>query len=380
MLNFIATTTFGLEAIVKKEAIALDFKDIFVEDGAVHFSGNLKDMVNANLWFRCADRILLVLNKFKATEFEELFQGVKSIDWGSILPKDANFIVSGKSVKSKLSSVPACQSVSEKAIIEKLKQKYKGVEHFPKTGATYKIQVALLKDIVTISLDTSGTSLHKRGYRENQLSAPLKETLAAALIYLSYYRKDKVLIDATCGSGTIPIEAAMIAKNIAPGLMRNFAFENFDFVDKSYLKECKKEAYNKIDTNIIPKILASDIDKKAIEIAKENAIIAGVDDCIKFSIKPLNSLNLSNMDYAVCICNPPYAERIGNLDEVEALYKDMGKIFTKNKTISSYILTSHEGFEKLFGKKADKKRKLFNGNVKVDLYQYFGEKPPKRKI
>lgn len=377
-MKFIATTTFGLEAIVKREAQNLGFSDISVEDGIVSFEGDLKDMVKANVWLRCADRVLLVMSKFKATTFEELFQGVKSVPWADFLPKDANFIVSGKSIKSTLSSVPACQKITEKAIVEKLKLTYKGIEHFSKSGKTYKIQVALLKDIATITLDTSGSSLHKRGYRENQLSAPLKETLASALINLSYYKKDKILIDPTCGSGTIAIEGAMIAKNIAPGLMRNFAFEDFDFVDKSYLKEVKKDAYSKIDVNASPCILASDIDEKAIQIAKGNAKLAGVDDCIKFEVKPLNKLDLSTIDYGVCVCNPPYAERIGNLAEVEQLYKDMGKIFTKNKTISSYILTSHEGFEKLFGRKADKKRKLFNGNVKVDFYQYFGEKPPKK--
>lgn len=377
MINFIATTTFGLEAIVKREAQNLGFTNISVEDGIVNFTGELKDIAKANIWFRCADRILMVMTKFKATTFEELFQGVKSVNWADFLPKDANFIVSGKSVKSTLSSVPACQSVCEKAIIEKLKLTYKGITTFSKSGALYKIQVSLLKDNVTITLDTSGTGLHKRGYRENQLSAPLKETLACGLIDLSYYKKDRVFIDPTCGSGTIAIETAMIAKNIAPGLMRNFLAEQWDFVDKSYFKEARKEAYSKIDVNFTPEIFASDIDDKAIQIAKGNAKIAGVDDCIRFETKPLNKLDISNIQYGICVCNPPYAERIGTLEEVENLYKDMGKIFGKNDTFSTYVLTSHEGFEKLYGKKADKKRKLFNGNVKVDYYQFFGKRPPK---
>lgn len=377
MINFIATTTFGLEAIVKREAQNLGFTNICVEDGIVNFTGELKDIAKANIWFRCADRILMVMAKFKATTFEELFQGVKSVNWADFLPKDANFIVSGKSVKSNLSSVPACQSVCEKAIIEKLKLTYKGINTFTKSGALYKIQVALLKDNVLVTLDTSGTGLHKRGYRENQLSAPLKETLACGLIDLSYYKKDRVFIDPTCGSGTIAIEAAMIAKNIAPGLMRNFLAEQWDFVDKSYFKEARKEAYSKIDVNFRPEIFASDIDDKAIQIAKGNAKIAGVDDCIRFETKPLNKLDISNIQYGICVCNPPYAERIGTLDQVETLYKDMGKIFAKNDTFSTYVLTSHEGFEKLYGKKADKKRKLFNGNVKVDYYQFFGKRPPK---
>lgn len=377
MINFIATTTFGLESIVKREAQNLGFSNIQVEDGIVNFTGEIKDIPKANIWFRSADRVLMVMSKFKATTFEELFQGVKNINWADFLPKDANFIISGKSLKSTLSSVPACQKITEKAIVEKLKLTYKNINYFSKSGALYKIKVSLLKDNVTITLDTSGTGLHKRGYRENQLAAPLKETLASALIDLSYFKKDRILIDPTCGSGTIPIEAAMIAKNIAPGLMRNFASENWDFIDKSYWKEAKKDAYSKIDINCRPEIYASDIDEKAIQIAKGNAKIAGVDDCIRFEVKPLNKLDIKNIQYGICICNPPYAERIGILEEVEQLYKDMGKIFNSNKTFSTYVLTSHEGFEKLYGRKADKKRKLFNGNVKVEYYQFFGERPPK---
>ena len=377
MINFIATTTFGLEAIVKREAINLGFSNISVEDGIVNFTGDIKDIPKANINFRCADRVLMVMAKFKATTFEELFQGVKAVNWADFLPKDANFIVAGKSLKSTLSSVPACQKITEKAIVEKLKLTYKGINYFSKSGNTYKIQVALLKDMATITLDTSGSGLHKRGYRENQLSAPLKETLASALIDLSYYKKERFFIDPTCGSGTIPIEAAMIAKNIAPGLMRNFASEKWDFIDKTYWKDARKEAYSNIDVNCKPEIYASDIDEKAIQIAKGNAKIAGVDDCIRFEVKPLNKVDIKNIKYGICVCNPPYAERIGTLDEVETLYKDMGKIFNANKTFSTYILTSHEGFEKLYGRKADKKRKLFNGNVKVDYYQFFGERPPK---
>ncbi len=379
MLNFIATTTFGLESIVKREAHNLGFSNISVEDGIVNFTGEIKDIPKANIWFRSADRILMVMSKFEANTFEELFQGVKNINWADFLPKDANFIVSGKSLKSTLSSVPACQKITEKAIVEKLKLTYKDINYFSKSGNLYKIQVALLKNNVTITLDTSGVGLHKRGYRENQLSAPLKETLASGLIDLSYYKKDRIFIDPTCGSGTIVIEAAMIAKNIAPGIMRKFSSENWDFINKNYWKEARKEAYSKINVDVKPQIYASDIDDKAIQIAKNNARIAGVDDCIRFEVKPLNKLDLKNIHYGICVCNPPYAERIGTIKEVEKLYKDMGKIFNSNKTLSSYILTSNENFEKLYGRKADKKRKLFNGNVKVDYYQFFGEKPKNNK-
>lgn len=378
MINFIATTTFGLEAIVKREATQLGFENIKVEDGIVSFTGGVEDIPRANLWFRSADRILMVMGKFKATSFEELFQGVKAINWADFIPKDANFVIGGKSVKSQLSSVPACQKITEKAVVEKLKLTYSNMEIFPKSGSLYKIQVALLRDIATITIDTSGAGLHKRGYRETQMIAPLKETLANALIDLSYFRKDKIMIDPTCGSGTIPIEAALRAKNIASGLNRRFASEHFEFIDKKYWKEARKEAYSKIDTEIRPEIFASDIDEKAIEIAKHNARLAGVDDCIRFEVKPLKDISVVNLDYATCICNPPYGERLGEIKEVENLYWTMGEVFTKNKTMSSYILTSYEDFEKLFGGKASKKRKLFNGNVKVEYYQYFGDKPKKK--
>lgn len=375
--NFIATTTFGLESVVKREAQNLGFENISVSDGSVNFSGSIKDIAKANIWFRSADRILLVMNKFLATTFEELFQGVKAINWADFLPKDANFIVTGKSVKSQLSSVPACQKIAEKAIVEKLKLTYKGIEIFSKTGVKYTILVALLKDNVIIALDTSGSGLHKRGYRENQLQAPLKETLASALIDLSYWKNNRVLLDPTCVSGTIPIEASLIAKNIAPGLSRRFISEKWEFIDKKIWKEARMQAYRQINVNFRPEIFGSDIDEKAIEIAKHNAKLAGVDDCIRFEVKPLNKVSIKNAEYGSFICNPPYAQCIGVLEEVETLYKDMSKLFSSNDTWSSYILTSYEDFEKLYGKKADKKRKLFNGNVKVDYYQFFGKKPPK---
>lgn len=372
-----ATTTFGLEAVVKREAIDLGFENIKVSDGYVEFDGNDEVLAKANIWLRCADKILIVLKQFQAVTFEQLFDEVYEINWQNILPPNAKFIVTGKSLKSTLFSVPACQSITEKSIIKKLQTKYK-IEHFKKDGDEYTVQVALLKNNVTITLNSSGPSLHKRGYRHGQVIAPLKETMAAALILLSYWNKDRVLLDPCCGSGTIPIEAAMIAKNIAPGLSRKFAAENWDFVDKSVWKNVRKEAFESIDIDFTPTIYASDINAHAIEIAKVNAENAGVDDCIKFEQIPFNKLKL-NCDYGVCISNPPYAERMGNLKDVERLYKDMGKLFNSNKTWSTYFITSHEGFEKLYGRRADKKRKLFNGNVKTDFYQFYGARPPKKE-
>lgn len=371
-----ATTTFGLEAVAKREIEKLGFTDIKVSDGYVEYTADYRGIVQSNLWLRTADKVLLVIGEFEAVTFEELFDNTFDLPWTDLIPKDGNFIVTGKSFKSTLSSVPACQSITEKAIIKKLQTKY-DIRRFPKTGAEYTVQVSLLKNKVTMTLNTSGPSLHKRGYRHGQVIAPLKETMAAALIELSYWKKDRIFLDPCCGSGTLPIEAAMIGRNIAPGLSRKFAAEDWDFIPKELWQEERKKAYSAIDYDCELQIYGSDINAHAVEIAKVNAENAGVDDCIIFRQIPFNKLKLMG-DYGVCVSNPPYAERMGNLDDVERLYTDMGKLFKANKTWSTYFITSHEGFEKLYGRKADKKRKLFNGNVKTDYYQYFGERPPKK--
>lgn len=371
-----ATTTFGLEAVAKREIENLGFEDIKVSDGYVEYTTDYRGIVKSNLWLRTADKILLVIGEFEAVTFETLFDEVYALPWTELIPKDANFIITGKSIKSTLSSVPACQSITEKAIVKKLQTKY-DIRRFPKTGAEYTVQVSLLKNKVTVTLNTSGPSLHKRGYRHGQVIAPLKETMAAALIELSYWRKDRIFLDPCCGSGTLPIEAAMIGRNIAPGLGRKFAGEEWEFIPKDLWQEERKKAYSAIDYDMELQIYGSDINAHAVEIAKVNAENAGVDDCIVFSQTPFNKLTLPG-DYGVCVSNPPYAERMGNLQDVERLYTDMGRLFKANKSWSTYFITSHEGFEKLYGRKADKKRKLFNGNVKTDYYQYFGERPPKK--
>ncbi len=369
-----ATATFGLEAIVKREMIKLGY-DVTVSDGAVETEGYLSDIPRLNIHLRSSDRILLVMGRFKAYSFDELFEGTKALPWGDFIPEDGNFLVTGKSVKSALYSVPDCQSIVEKAIVEKLKQKY-NVSWFKKSGAKYKIQAAILNDTVTLTLDTTGEALNKRGYRSSAVTAPLKETIAHALVDLSYYRPERILLDPCCGSGTIAIEAALKAKNIAPGISRKFVSEDWGIIDPAIWKNTRSAAYADINVELVPQIFASDIDPKAIEIAKNNAINAGVDDCIIFENKPLERLKLPG-SYGVCITNPPYAERMGELEETEQLYRDMGRLFSGDKTWSVYVITSHEGFEKLYGRKADKKRKLYNGNVKVDYYQYFGLRPPK---
>lgn len=375
-IELIATSTFGLEALVKREVIDLGYENIRVEDGKVTFTGDISAIPKANLWLRCADRVLLKMGEFKATSFEELFEKTKALPWGDWITEDGEFTVTGKSVKSQLFSISDCQAIVKKAVVEKLKSKYK-TEWFKEDGPKYTIQVSLLKDIATLTIDTSGDGLHKRGYRETSVLAPIKETLAAALVKLSYYHKEKVLLDPFCGSGTIPIEAALIAKNIAPGLNRKFASEEWPRIGNNVWKEERVKALKSINQDITLKIYATDMNKEAIEIAKENAINAGVDEDIEFKVGKLSSINIKD-EYGVIICNPPYGERLGEKHEVEKLYKLMGEVFKEKLTWSKYIITSNENFERAYGKRADRKRKLYNGRIKVDYYQYYGPKPPKK--
>ena len=375
-LNFIATTAFGLEATVKREVLALGFEDVAVLDGRVCFSGGEGAIPRANLWLRGADRVLLVMGEFKALTFEELFEGTKALPWDEWIPADGKFTVTGKSVRSKLFSVPDCQSIVKKAVVEKLKQKYK-TDWFCETGAEYKIQVSLLKDMAALTIDTTGSGLHKRGYREEAGAAPIKETLAFGLIELSYWRRDRTLLDPLCGSGTIPIEAALIAKNIAPGLNRGFASEKWGRVPEALWKAARREAYSLMDVNARPEIYGSDIDEKAIALAKRNARLAGVDDCVRFETRAFKDISALPAEYGVMIANPPYAERLGESGGVSELYRDMGRLMRGNKNWSVYLITSAEDFEKLYGRKADARRKLFTGMIKTDYYQYFGAIPPR---
>ncbi|MDR0957840.1 MAG: class I SAM-dependent RNA methyltransferase [Clostridiales bacterium] len=372
--HFAATAAFGVESSLKREVMRLGAHDILVSDGRVDFFGNGNILAKANIRLRTADRVLLVLGEFKAETFTELFDNVKLLPWGDFIPRDSNFIVTGKSVKSKLASVPDCQSVSEKAIVEKLKQKY-NVTWFAKTGIKIKIQIALLRDIVTVSIDTSGAGLHKRGYRPKPAAAPIKETLAAALIDLSFFRHDRVLFDPMCGSGTIAVEAAMIAKNIYPGTLRRFSAEELGIISDDIWKAELDAAKAEVN-DLRPEIFASDINPAVIEDAAHNAKRAGVAEFIKFSVKDVFNAVVP-AEYGVMITNPPYGERLASADEAAALYSRLGVLFAKDKKWSSYVITSDETFEKFFGRRADAKRKLFNGNIKTDYYQYFGSKPPK---
>lgn len=374
-IELIATATFGLEAVVKRELMDLGYKDLKVENGKVTFPATLKDIPKTNLWLRTADRVLLKMGEFKALTFDQLFEETKALPWDEWIPEDGHFVIEGKSIDSKLFSISDCQRIVEKAVVEKLKTKY-NVEWFEKSGAKYTIEVALLKDIATLTIDTSGEGLHKRGYRDRQGDAPIKETLAAAMVLLSFWNKDRVLFDPFCGSGTIPIEAAMIGKNMAPGLDRNFAAQEWDKIPKELWSEAKKEALKAIDNETKLNILGCDIDRKAILRARDNAANFGLEDDIAFFNKDFRESELNN-EYGVVITNPPYGERIGEIEEVVELYKDLGIKFKELDTWSTYVITSDEKFESHYGKRADKKRKLYNGRIKVDYYQYYGPRPKK---
>ncbi len=374
-LELIATATFGLEAVVKRELQNLGYTELSVSDGKVNFTADVEAIPRGNLWLRSADRLLLKMGEFKALTFDELFEKTKALPWGDWITRDGKFPVNGKSVKSQLFSISDCQAIVKKAVVEKLKQKY-AVDWFDETGPEFTIQVALLNDVATLTIDTSGSGLHKRGYRAAGGEAPLKETLAAAMIQLSYWDKERILLDPFCGSGTIPIEAAMIGRNIAPGLNRKFVSEAWPAVNKDIWKEARTEAFNAIDQDTQIRIFASDIDEQAIAAATENAFTAGVDDCIKFSVRALQQVKPEGK-YGVVITNPPYGERIGTANESMALYQTMGKIFSVEPTWSVYVLTAEESFERFYGEKAHRKRKLYNGNIKVDYYQYYGARPPK---
>ncbi|MDW7672945.1 MAG: class I SAM-dependent RNA methyltransferase [Bacillota bacterium] len=377
-VELIATATFGLEAIVAQEVKELGYEDMVVENGRVTFTADLGAICRTNLWLRTADRVRLKIGEFKATTFEALFEQTKALPWSDWIPPDANFPVEGKSVKSTLFSVPDCQAIVKKAIVESLKAKYKK-EWFEETGPMYKVEVALLKDIVTLTIDTSGAGLHKRGYRELAAEAPLKETLAAALIMLSRWYPDTPLIDPLCGSGTIPIEAALIGQNIAPGMNREFVAEAWPNIPKELWREARKETHDLAKYDQELQIIGTDVDYRVLKLARQNAYEAGVDQLIHFQEQNVTQLQ-SKRKYGKIICNPPYGERLGEKEEVEQLYRDMGKAFSRLDTWSYYIITSHPQFENLFGKPASKKRKLYNGRIKVDYFQYFGPRPPKPKV
>ena len=375
-LEIIAATTFGLEAASRREIEKLGYKILKTEDGKVTFLGDERAVVRANLWLRTADRVQIKMAEFMAYEFEDLFQQIKGIPWEHWIPVNGKFIVNGSSVKSKLSSVPACQSVAEKAVIERLKETY-GIDYFEKSGALYDIKITLLKDRVTVTLDTTGPGLHKRGYRQHSVEAPIKETLAATMIELSFWREDRILADPCCGSGTIPIEAAMIGKNIAPGLSRSFASEEWEAIPGNLWKEERKKAFNAINNDVQLKIFGSDINPQAVKAARLNAEEAGVDDCIKFYTADVSALRTKS-ERGVLITNPPYGQRIGDQEAIDKIYQSYSRFFKENPTWSLFVITADKTIEKkAMGRPAERRRKLYNGRLEVCYYQFHGEKPKK---
>lgn len=376
-LDLIATSTFGLEAVVRREVEALGFKIVKTEDGKVTYIGDERGIVKSNLWLRCADRVLIKMGEFQACEFEDLFQGVKGIAWEEWIPLEGNFKLDCSSVKSKLFSIRSCQSVSEKAVIERLREVY-GVAVMEKTQGSYVIKVSLLKDKVTVTLDTTGAGLHKRGYRVAAVAAPIKETMAAALINLSFWKKERILIDPCCGSGTIPIEAAMMAMNIAPGLSRGFASEEWEAIPKEYWKKERRAAFEAIvydeDAEREKKIFAFDKSKEAVDAAIENATEVGVESLIDFKVQDVNELGADEKG-TVIITNPPYGERIGDKREIDVIYKGLRAAMHKNEGLSLFIISPDKGLEKQgMQMSADRRRKLYNGNIEACYYQFHGKR------
>ena len=377
--KLIATAAAGLEAVVGREIRNLGL-ECQVENGRVRFEGTVETIIETNLWLRAADRIKIVVGNFPAKTFEELFQGFFALDWENYLPLGAKFpIAKAKCVKSKLHNEPSVQAISKKAVVKKLQKHYARPEGIPlmENGAEFKIEVSILKDVATVLIDTTGSSLFKRGYRTEKGGAPIKENMAAAILLLSNWYPDKPLIDPTCGSGTFCIEAAMIGMNMAPGLHRHFAFEEWNWVDSDLVGCVRARSLGQIKQDIQLDILGTDIDARMVEIAKRNAEEAGVSEQIIFKQMRLQDLHTNKIN-GVIISNPPYGERLLNDDAVTKLYQEMGQTFAPLKTWSKFILTSDETFETKFGSQADKKRKLYNGTLKVDLYQYFGQRVKRR--
>lgn len=370
---------FGLEAVLKREIYDLGYEITKVEDGRVTFEGDEEAVCRANIFLRTAERVMIQVGRFKATTFEELFQGIKNLPWEEYIPEDGKFWVKkASSINSKLFSPSDIQSIAKKAMVERMKQKYHK-EWFKEDGAAYPVRIFLLKDEVTVALDTSGDSLHKRGYRTMTSKAPLTETLAASLIMLTPWRKDRILVDPFCGSGTFPIEAAMIAANVAPGMNRDFTAEEWtNLIDRKLWYECVKEAEDMIDTTVKVDIQGYDIDGDVIKAARENAKRAGVEHMLHFQQRAVADLSHPKK-YGFIITNPPYGERLEDKADLPELYTQIGQAYQRLDSWSMFLITSYTDTEKYIGRKADKNRKIYNGMLKTYFYQFLGPKPPKKR-
>ena len=378
-MEWIAPCHFGLESVVKREVQDLGYEVTQVEDGRVTFSGGTDASCRANIFLRTAERILLKVGSFRAETFEELFTGTKEIPWEEYIPEDGKFwVAKAASVKSRLFSPSDIQSIMKKAMVERLKLKYH-IQWFPETGAAYPVRVFLMKDVVTVGIDTTGTSLHKRGYRPAAGKAPIAENLAAALIMLTPWKKDRILVDPFCGSGTFPIEAAMMAANIAPGMNREFTAEDWtNLIPKKHWYDAVNEAQDLIDDQIETDIQGYDADEDVLRIARKNAEAAGVGHLIHFQRREVKDLSHPKK-YGFIITNPPYGERLEEKDTLPRIYRDFGEAFRRLDCWSAYMITSYEDAQRYFGKKAEKNRKIYNGMIRTYFYQYPGPKPPREK-
>lgn len=377
--ELIAPCHFGLEAVLKKEVTDLGYEISQVEDGKVIFWGDEAAICRANVFLRTAERVMVKAGSFRATTFEELFQGTKAVPWEDLIPEDGKFwVAKATSIKSKLFSPSDIQSIMKKAMVERLKEKY-GVSWFPETGSSYPLRVFIYKDVVTIGLDTTGVSLHKRGYRTMTSKAPITETLAAALILLTPWHRDRILVDPFCGSGTFPIEAAMMAANMAPGMNRTFLAEDWkNLIPRKCWYEAGDEAADLVDDQVEVDIQGYDIDGEVVRAARQNAQSAGVDHMIHFQQRPVRELSHPKK-YGFIITNPPYGERIEEKKNLPELYRQFGEQFAALDSWSAYVITAYEDAEKYMGRKADKNRKIYNGMMKTYFYQFLGPKPPRRR-
>ncbi|MGO4048714.1 class I SAM-dependent RNA methyltransferase [Staphylococcus pseudintermedius] len=373
MYQLLAVCPMGLESIVAKEVQDLGY-DTRVENGRIYFEGDASAIVKANLWLRTADRVKLIVGQFEAVTFDSLFEQTKNLPWEQFIPTDGQFPVQGRSLKSKLFSVPDVQAITKKAIVERLKNAHQVSGWLDESGAKYPVEVAILKDKVLLTIDTSGSGLNKRGYRLAQGEAPIKETLAASLVKLANWTGDTPLIDPFCGSGTIAIEACLIAQNIAPGFNRSFISEQWDIIPKGLYDQKRAEADELADYDKEIEIYASDIDPEMVEIAQRNADEVGVGDLIRFEVKDVNTLTINHDGPIGLIGNPPYGERIGDRAEVEEMYRNLGILMQNHPNLSLYIMTSNKEFEYLVNRKATKRRKLFNGYIETTYYQYWANK------
>ena len=376
--ELIAPCHFGMEAVLKREIQKLGYDILKVEDGKVTFAGDEAAIVRANIFLRTTERILIKIGSFQATTFDELFEGTKALPWEQFIPEDGKFwVAKATSIKSKLFSPSDIQSIMKKAMVDRLKKKY-NVNWFPEDGASFPLRVTIMKDVVTVGLDTSGDSLHKRGYRQATVKAPITETLAAALIMLTPWKWDRILVDPFCGSGTFPIEAAMIGANIAPGMNRSFSAEDWThLIPKKAWYDAANEAEDQIRRDIEMDIQGYDIDPGAIKAAMENARLAEVDHLIHFQQRPVSQLS-HRKKYGFVITNPPYGKRLEEEEDMPALYREMGEAFSHLDSWSFYLITAFDQAERYLGRKADKNRKIYNGMMKTYFYQYMGPKPPRR--